>query len=470
MRYTIALGLATTIIPFVSARAWSPAPLHGRGHAHLHNGVKVRQESAEIFGRAVSMDGQCGASAGGNVCRQGACCSSVGWCGYGDAWCGKGCQADFSGGGVCSPAGPDANFGLGSRSSFSQQATSASSSSASSSSGTSEGSGSLPIVKQQRVHESGPGSADPKSLPATLSTSSAGPSSSSGGQITAANFVSSSSSQGATTAPSTSGGQITAANFVSSSSGQGATTASIQATGVQGVSQSLATPGNIPANAPQGPGQEKAGKVTKGSSTAASLTGSDGSAWPEIDEWYESYEAMWTANQAVMTYPCYGGGAANSASELSALSSAIPAVAASAGVDSRVVLAIVLQESHGCVRLMTTGSGSPSNPGIMQSHNGVGSCFGYGSKPCPAEMITQMLVDGVMGGSDPKAENNDNLLIALAGSPAEEHTALKYYQMARFYNGGNGTAIDWTNLGITGSASTATYPMAIAQRLVGWVN
>lgn len=55
--------------------------------------------------------------------------------------------------------------------------------------------------------------------------------------------------------------------------------------------------------------------------------------------------------------------------------SAILDISAVSGIDARVILAVILQESTGCVRVITTAY-SHDNPGLMQSFNGTGSCNG----------------------------------------------------------------------------------------------
>ena len=81
-------------------------------------------------------------------------------------------------------------------------------------------------------------------------------------------------------------------------------------------------------------------------------------------------------------------------SETSAIYTAIQAISSQTGVDSRFVLAIMMQESGGCVRAPTTNWGV-RNPGLMQSHNGQGTCNeGSVSNPCPQDQVTQMIKDG----------------------------------------------------------------------------
>jgi hypothetical protein len=146
----------------------------------------------------------------------------------------------------------------------------------------------------------------------------------------------------------------------------------------------------------------------------------------------------------------------NSEEELSYLSSSIQSVATSSGVDARFILAIVLQESNGCVRVGTTDNGV-SNPGLMQSHSGMGSCGNNKQSPCPESEILQMIKDGTFGTS-----SGDGLKQCLAKNGGSGATA--YYRAARCYN--SGSVASSGNLGQGGS--THCYVSDVANRLLGW--
>ena len=83
-------------------------------------------------------------------------------------------------------------------------------------------------------------------------------------------------------------------------------------------------------------------------------------------------------------------------SEIDEIESAVQAISSQTGVDNRFILAIIMQESNGCVRAPTTGT--IPNPGLMQSHDGQGTCnsdvTGVVSNPCPQSEVTQMVSDG----------------------------------------------------------------------------
>ncbi|TQS32316.1 hypothetical protein Golomagni_07371, partial [Golovinomyces magnicellulatus] len=123
--------------------------------------------------------------------------------------------------------------------------------------------------------------------------------------------------------------------------------------------------------------------------------GSVGAGWPGTDAW-GSYDQLWSANVPLMQKSCgwNNWGADNSDSEIADIGSAIQQVSGETGVDARFILAIVMQESKGCVRVPTTNNGVV-NPGLMQSHNGSGSCAGQ--NPCPKDTIVQMIRDGTAG-------------------------------------------------------------------------
>jgi len=73
----------------------------------------------------------------------------------------------------------------------------------------------------------------------------------------------------------------------------------------------------------------------------------------------------WNNSLSLIGSSCPSGVAQNSATETSQLRSAIEAVAAQTKVDHRFILAVVLQESNGCVRIPATNNGV-YNPGLMQ--------------------------------------------------------------------------------------------------------
>jgi len=85
--------------------------------------------------------------------------------------------------------------------------------------------------------------------------------------------------------------------------------------------------------------------------------GSPEAGWPTKDKWV-SFDHLWDSNAALMARACNddwltvpGGKPGNSPHEMGVLRQAILNKAAQGNVDPRVVLAVVLQESRGCVRV-----------------------------------------------------------------------------------------------------------------------
>ena len=151
----------------------------------------------------------------------------------------------------------------------------------------------------------------------------------------------------------------------------------------------------------------------------------------------------------------------NSPKESEDVKQALLQVSKEAGVDPRFPLAIMLQESLGCVRVDTT-SYSVSNPGLFQSHNGNGTC--YNVDPCPDSEIVQMVRDGVMGTlSQPSGGPGLEQLLKQEDTPNCKG-AEKYYRGARAYN--SGSVVANGNLGE--GVATHCYCSDVANRLLGW--
>ncbi|KAH9807352.1 hypothetical protein Tdes44962_MAKER06388 [Teratosphaeria destructans] len=184
-----------------------------------------------------------------------------------------------------------------------------------------------------------------------------------------------------------------------------------------------------------------------------------------------SFESLWTANKATFSASCSQFDTDNnSEAENANLKSAIQNISNSTGIDQRLILAIVMQESKGCVRVWTTKY-SVANPGLMQSHAGTGSCntgistggaptAGKISNPCPAASIQQMIHDGVAGTS-----SGDGLQQLHASSGGTNAGAQAYYKAARKYNSGS-IASDG-DLSSLDSVATVCYATDVANRLMG---
>ncbi|EME86323.1 uncharacterized protein MYCFIDRAFT_101380, partial [Pseudocercospora fijiensis CIRAD86] len=191
-------------------------------------------------------------------------------------------------------------------------------------------------------------------------------------------------------------------------------------------------------------------------------TGKPDEGWPTEDSWL-SLDQLFEVNQNLMSTSCKQWNVAdNSAAEISDLKSSIETVAQSSGVDARFILAIMLQESNGCVRAPTT-SYSVTNPGLMQSYQGIGTCNPGTAvapqpvNPCPASDITQMIQDG----TDGTGEGSTSLTAALAKAGTGDVS--RYYKAARIYNSGS---LDSSGL-LQAGVATHCYSSDVANRLLG---
>ncbi|KAI0435614.1 putative muramidase [Xylaria telfairii] len=187
--------------------------------------------------------------------------------------------------------------------------------------------------------------------------------------------------------------------------------------------------------------------------------GSAAAGWPDTAAWGE-FDSLWNANLPLIQKSCgwNSWGADNSADEISHIKDAIKQVSSETGVKSRFILLIMMQESKGCVRVPTTSNGVV-NPGLLQSHNGSGSCAGV--NPCPKSQIVQMIRDGVAGTS-----SGDGLKQLLAKTVAHygKRQPAAYYAAARLYNSGS---VDWSHLE-NGFTSVGCYASDVANRATGW--
>ncbi|KAJ5267707.1 hypothetical protein N7478_010515 [Penicillium angulare] len=171
---------------------------------------------------------------------------------------------------------------------------------------------------------------------------------------------------------------------------------------------------------------------------------------------------MFESNKGTISVSCAEWGLPNnSEDETQFIKDAIYQAEKSSGVDARFILSIVMKESKGCVRVQTTNNGV-ANPGLMQSHEGSGSCNDNGlvQNPCPRGEILQMILDGVEG---TPARPGLKALIAQEGGTAD---VTSYYKAARAYN--SGAVASSGNLGQGGA--THCYVSDVANRLLGWTD
>ena len=166
------------------------------------------------------------------------------------------------------------------------------------------------------------------------------------------------------------------------------------------------------------------------------------------------------SNKAVMKQSCKQWNVPNnSEKEISDIYNAVKQVSGETNVDARFILAVLMQESNGCVRVPTTNWGV-RNPGLMQDHDGSASCNEGGVQtPCPTMTINAMIRNGVAG-----TLKGDGLVQLLQKSGGSQEA--KYYTAARMYNSGSVAASGQLEHGI----ATHCYASDVANRLVGWVH
>jgi len=450
------------VILMITFAAFASAIPHaGRGHAHAHqlaHGIKHHVQVAHagsIAGRSVSYDGSCG-SWSGMTCAEGFCCGPNGWCGNASEHCGVGCQAGFgdcgSGSSSSSYVEPEPSM-VGTQSIVAAPGSTTSTavmlppitSSSSSTSAASTSSASMAISLANKGSDDDGHRPDRPSYGAPHST-----------MITKTIPAMPSSQTEQSTAPENPPSAyptLSAEPTTAESSPPVSIASSASPTDASSAPSSYGSAAPAPTSGGSGGSQDGSYVRTyKGD-------GSTNEGWPSQSEWL-SFDSMWEANQKILKSSCSSAFSQidNSDQELDDIKSSVEDISSSTGVDKTFMLAIMLQESNGCVRVQTT-SYSHANPGLFQSHEGSGSC-NDGSNvqtPCPKTQIHQMIEDGVVGTA--AGDGLKQLLDAATGDGAQ-----KFYQAARMYNSGS---IDPSgNLGL--GVATHCYSSDIANRLTGW--
>ncbi|KAL9528544.1 Secreted LysM effector [Sphaerulina musiva] len=163
--------------------------------------------------------------------------------------------------------------------------------------------------------------------------------------------------------------------------------------------------------------------------------------FPDPQTWAK-YELLWEQNRQLM-------GLHNSESEIEHIRNAIEIVSKDSGVDARVIVCVIVQESGGNVRVRTTNNGV-RNPGLMQSHNGVEF-----NPSDPQGSILQMIRDGTQGVAGP--DGGEGLQQCFE---AEERN---WYRAFRRYNSGSVNQKELND----GRGATEGYVRDVANRLMG---
>lgn len=178
----------------------------------------------------------------------------------------------------------------------------------------------------------------------------------------------------------------------------------------------------------------------------------------------------WDANKDSIGKSCIAPIPQNSAEETQFIHDGILSESKASGVDARYILAVVMQESHGCVRVGATASPGEkiNNPGIMQSHNGGNNCVDAGSKPCSQEKIVGMIQDGTSG-----TKEGDGLKQGIdkakkdLGSKSDSQSI---FISARLYNSGLNSYKAGSDLAVDTEeepGATPSYSSDIANRVLG---
>lgn len=220
--------------------------------------------------------------------------------------------------------------------------------------------------------------------------------------------------------------------------------------------------GGATAPAPAGGGSvsDSKGPQAKDVYTFYQGDGSTAAGWPSEQQW-ASFDSLWKINLPFIQKSCTNlrtGAPDNSPQEIEQIKKALADVSKEAGIDKRVGLALMMQESKGCVRIGTTAV-DVENPGLLQSHKGV-NCIG--KVPCPEATIKQMFKDGLEG---TKFGDGLKQTIAQGAKQLGAKGAQAVYAGARGYNSGS---IKTGDLNFKFKA-TACYATDIANRLTGWI-
>jgi hypothetical protein len=162
-----------------------------------------------------------------------------------------------------------------------------------------------------------------------------------------------------------------------------------------------------------------------------------------------------SANLPIIKGACEnnGWGPKNSDIETQTIKSSIEDEAKASNIPPELILAVMMQESRGCVRAPTTHFGL-HNPGLMQS---AGDATCESTTPCPGQEITQMIHEGTAGEGLPMTLKKSLNFFEAKGVTDDS----RWYKAARRYNAG--PQITDTNLGVS---STGCYASDIANRLI----
>ncbi|KAM0259871.1 hypothetical protein ACHAQJ_003116 [Trichoderma viride] len=204
--------------------------------------------------------------------------------------------------------------------------------------------------------------------------------------------------------------------------------------------------------------------------------GTTNDGWPSLSQWV-SFNFIWQVNFNSIQNSCSQFGYPNlSDDEMNDLENGINTIADQFNIDHRYILAEILTESSGCVRVQTTGGPATGiwNPGLLQDFDGFYTCNcdtvngvpnEYGEtcgivNPCPADTITNMIREGAVGTDN--GLGLSSLINAAQSSGATD--AQVFYVASEWYNQGEFSP------GVGGSLNANSYASKVAQWLTGCTN
>lgn len=166
-------------------------------------------------------------------------------------------------------------------------------------------------------------------------------------------------------------------------------------------------------------------------------------------------------------------GPGDSVEQAGQIRNAIQQVAEASLVDRRFILAVIMQESNGCVNVITTPNPDGIvNPGLMQSDGGSSFVGNDASSDEQQASITQMVIDGTQGtgfGNGLAQCKSLSQVVVYLHKGIDELVGINefgdIYSAARCYNSGTVNSFDLNNA----EYATSSYVMDIANRMTGWL-
>lgn len=176
------------------------------------------------------------------------------------------------------------------------------------------------------------------------------------------------------------------------------------------------------------------------------------SAFPPLSTWI-SFSAMWGLQRISALVPI-----GDTWEEIGHIKNAIMTVSTDALVDTRVILAIIILESTGNVRVpCTTSYGGVQNCGLMQAYNPTQTSY---NASIGSQSILQMVVDGTQG-----TETGPGLVQWLNHAAGVNFDASgNLWEALRGYNSGRMNDMQLSD----GLGATDAYVSDVANYLQGW--